>query len=221
MNPDSSPARWPVTVLDLGHLDYRVTWERQKALVAAREAGDITDTLVFVEHPAVITRGRRSRDETNLVSPGDIPVVAVERGGDVTYHGPGQLVAYPIFALREGERDAPAFIRRLESWIIASLADLGLVADRRPGYAGVWTPDSAQHAQRKLASVGIAVSAKWVTWHGVAVNVTTDLSAFSAINPCGLEASVMTSVAAELSRPVTLADVKTTLTRHLGHLGRS
>lgn len=221
MIPDPLPAARPSTVLDLGLLDYQATWERQKALVAAREAGELVDTLVLVEHPAVITRGRRSRDESNLVATGDIPVIAVERGGDVTYHGPGQLVVYPIFALREGERDAPGFIRRLEAWLIAALAELGVTAERRVGYAGVWTPVDGNNGQRKLASIGIAVTAKWVTWHGVAVNVTTDLTAFRAINPCGLDASVMTSISAELGRPVSLDVVKATLLRHVGLLGRS
>jgi lipoyl(octanoyl) transferase len=219
--PEESRTGWPSAVLDLGQLDYQATWERQKALVAAREADERVDTLVFVEHPAVITRGRRSRDESNLVATGEIPVIAVERGGDVTYHGPGQLVVYPIFALREGERDAPGFIRRLEAWLIAALAELGVTAERRAGYAGVWTPVDANGGQRKLASIGIAVTAKWVTWHGVAVNVTTDLAAFRAINPCGLDASVMTSIAAERDRPVTLAAVKAALLGHLDLLGRS
>lgn len=221
MIPDPSATGWPSAILDLGLLDYQATWDHQKALVAAREADERVDTLVFVEHPAVITRGRRSRDESNLVAPGDIPIIAVERGGDVTYHGPGQLVVYPIFALREGERDAPGFIRRLEAWLIASLGELGVTAERRVGYAGVWTPEDASGGQRKLASIGIAVTAKWVTWHGVAVNVTTDLAAFRAINPCGLDASVMTSVSAELDRTVSLAEVKAALRRHIGVLGRS
>ena len=180
----------PCRILDLGRLDYLATHAQQKALVEARAAGTIPDTLILVEHDAVITRGRKSRDDTNLRDVGETPVIAVERGGDVTWHGPGQLVAYPIFALAEGERDAPGFIRRLEQWLITALATLGVEgAQRRSGYAGVWV------GERKLASIGIAVTSTWITWHGVALNVNPDLREFARIAPCGLNADVMTSVA--------------------------
>jgi lipoyl(octanoyl) transferase len=201
------------TLLDLGHADYAATWQRQLELVAARQRGEIPDTLVFVEHPHVITLGRAQKAQANVLVAGDVPVVEVERGGDVTYHGPGQLVAYPILQLAEGpERDLHRYLRALEQAMIDALDDVGLEgADRRPGATGVWTAD----ALRKLASIGIACR-KWVTFHGLALNVSTDLSYFTRIKPCGFDSAVMTSIAAELGRPVTLAEVKPALARRLG-----
>ncbi len=171
-----------------GREAYPVTWEHQRRLVSARTAGESIDTVVFVEHDEVITRGRKSRDLANVLDAGSIPVLEVERGGDVTWHGPGQLVAYPIFALGPDERDAPAFIRRLEGWIIGALAPFGVSGERRHGYSGVWV------GGRKLASVGIGVSARWITWHGVSINVAPSLDGYRRINPCGLDADVMTSL---------------------------
>jgi len=142
----------------------------------------------------------------------DIPVFAIERGGDVTYHGPGQLVAYPVFLLRESERDLHRYLRGLEETVLRTLADFHLAGTRRPGLTGVWTTDET--GPRKLASIGVAVR-KWVTLHGLALNVTTDLSRFAAIHPCGLDASVMTSMARELGHPVDFAEVKTALASHV------
>jgi lipoate-protein ligase B len=141
-------------------------------------------------------------------------VFEIERGGDVTYHGPGQLVGYPILLLRQHERDLHRYLRNLEEAMIRALAELGLPAGRQPGWTGVWTEAAPA---RKLGSIGVAVK-KWVTLHGFALNVSTDLGKFAAINPCGLEASVMTSVAASLGRAVTLAEVSGPLVRHLGAL---
>jgi lipoyl(octanoyl) transferase len=160
----------------------------------------------------VITQGRSAKT-SNILDPGQTPVIAIERGGDVTYHGPGQLVAYPILLLRETERDLHRFLRHLEEAIIRTLADFGISSLRRPGKTGVWTADTEEG--RKLASIGVAVR-KWVTLHGLALNVTTDLSRFAAINPCGFDASVMTSMAQELGKPVDFATVKAALTSHLG-----
>jgi len=179
--------------------------------VAARQAGTIPDTLILVEHPDTITLGRSARPD-NIVDAGDIPVFAIERGGDVTYHGPGQLVAYPIFHLRESERDLHRYLRGLEETVMRTLADFGVVGTRRPGLTGVWTDDDG--SPRKLASIGVAVR-KWVTLHGVALNVNTDLARFGAIHPCGFDASVMTSMARELGQTVTFAGVKSALTKHL------
>ena len=200
-------------IRDLGLVDYEEAHAAMRRLVAERTAGAIGDTLLLLEHPHVYTRGRRSRDASNLLAPGDVPVVAVERGGDVTYHGPGQLVAYPIVQLAEGRRDAPAFIRRLEGWIIAALATLGVPdAARRGGYAGVWCRG------QKVASVGVAVTAAWVTWHGIALNVSTDLDYFARINPCGMSASVMTSATALAGRPVGVEEAKAALRDAVGLL---
>ena len=184
----------------------------QQELVSARQRNTIADTLVLVEHPDVITLGRSAKT-SNILDPGAMPVVPIERGGDVTYHGPGQLVAYPILLLREDERDLHRFLRNLEEAIIRTVAEFGILASRRPGKTGVWTADSADG--RKLASIGVAVR-KWVTLHGLALNVSTDLARFAAINPCGFDATVMTSMTRELRCPVALAPVKALLTGHLG-----
>jgi lipoyl(octanoyl) transferase len=203
------------SLLDLGTLGYEEAYARQLELVAARQRGEGADTLILVEHPPVITLGRRRTSRDNVVNAGPVPVVEIERGGDVTYHGPGQLVGYPIVLLGGAERDLHRFLRLLEEGIIGALADLGLPAGRREGATGVWI-DGA----RKIASIGLACR-RWVMFHGLALNVSTDLTAFTRINPCGFEAGVMTSVARELGRDVTLADVKPALALRLGEaLGR-
>ncbi len=171
-----------------------------------RTAGRVGDTLILVEHDHVFTRGRKSRDLANILDARDVPVVAVERGGDVTYHGPGQLVAYPVVMLPEDARDAPKFIRRLEGWIIAAMAELDIAdGKRRPPLSGVWC------RKKKVASVGVAVTAKWVTWHGIALNVCTDLNYFQRINPCGLESQVMSSLSALTGRYISVADARAAL----------
>jgi lipoate-protein ligase B len=199
-------------VLDLGaQVDYREVWQRQLALVEDRKTGGV-DTLILVEHPHVFTLGRRRESHQNVLAPGDVPVIEIERGGDVTYHGPGQLVAYPIVLLEDGERDLHKFLRNLEEAVIQTCARVGLVADREPGKTGVWT--STELGRKKLCSMGIACR-KWVTFHGLALNVTTDLSYFRRINPCGFEASVMSSLAT-LVPEVDSAAVKAALIEELG-----
>jgi lipoate-protein ligase B len=193
----------PFRVLDLGLREFAEVWKQQLELLGARQRDEIDDTLVLVEHPHVITLGRGAKRE-NLLHPADTPVFEIERGGDITYHGPGQLVGYPIFKLREAERDLHLYMRRLEETIIRTLAALGLPAGRRSGWTGVWT---VPEPQQKLASIGVAVK-KWVTMHGFALNVATDLARFTAINPCGLDAAVMTSASACLGRAVTLEECK-------------
>jgi lipoate-protein ligase B len=190
-------------LIDLGTREFGEVWTRQRELVGARQRDEIPDTLVFVEHPHVITAGRRAHAE-NLLAVAETPLFEIERGGDVTYHGPGQLVGYPIFLLRDGERDLHRYLRNLEEALIRALARWQLPAGRKPDWTGVWTADQA----RKLASIGIAVK-RWVTMHGFALNVSTDLARFAAINPCGLDATVMASMASELARPLDMAEVKT------------
>jgi lipoyl(octanoyl) transferase len=208
---------YPARLLDLGGRPYDEALRLQQGLVADRQAGAIPDTLVLVEHPHVITLGRAAKPE-NVLAPGDTPVIPVERGGDVTYHGPGQIVAYPIFQLREDERDLHAFLRGLEEAILRTVDEAGIAATRVPGKTGVWT---ATEPPRKLASIGIAVK-KWVCMHGLALNVNTDLARFAAINPCGMAATVMTSMARERGQACDLAAVKAALAGHLGRvLGRA
>jgi len=207
----------PWRVVDLGHAPYRDAWARQLALVESRQRDEAPDTLLVVEHPHVFTLGRRREAAANVLAPGGVEVIEIERGGDVTYHGPGQLVAYPIVLLGEGERDLHRYLRNLEEGVIATCARFGLAADREPGKTGVWC--GPPERRRKLCSLGIACR-KWVTFHGLALNVTTDLSYFQRINPCGFESSVMTSLAEQLGG-ASLADAKAVLVEELGRaLGR-
>ena len=178
--------------LPLGRREYREVWSLQKKLVDARHQGSLPDLVITVEHPHVITMGR-STDSANVLSQTSpdlgaaVPVVEVERGGDVTYHGPGQLVAYFLFDLEERGRDLHRFLRDLEEVQIRMLAETGLEGVRVAGKTGVWVGD------RKVGSLGLAVR-HWVTYHGFALNVSTDLRYFSLINPCGFRPDTMTSV---------------------------
>ena len=216
---------YPWRVVDLGVAPYRAVWDRQLAMVEARKGGQGDDALLLVEHPHVITLGRSRAAEANVLAAGDVEVVAVERGGDVTYHGPGQIVAYPIVALREGidgdargERDLHRYLRALEDAVIATIGRFGLRGDREPGKTGVWLDDAAGR-RKKICSMGIACR-RWVMFHGLALNVTTDLSYFSRINPCGFDAMVMTSMAHELGTAIDMNDVKRVLTEELGRVLR-
>jgi lipoate-protein ligase B len=173
----------------LGRVSYRGCLEQMRALVDARAKGAIRDTLLLVEHDAVFTAGRRDAAE-DLVDT-SIEVVQIERGGRITYHGPGQLVAYPIVALEGARRDLHAWLRLLEDVIIDTLSRWTLVGRRDPKGTGVFVED------RKIASIGIAVR-RWISFHGLALNVTTDLDAFTAIRPCGFDSDVMTSLEREL-----------------------
>jgi lipoate-protein ligase B len=197
----------PARIVDLGTRDYAEAWRVQQELVAARQRDEVPDTLVLAEHPHVLTMGRGAHRE-NLRTSVDMPVFEVERGGDVTYHGPGQLCGYPILQLREDERDVHLYLRRIEEALIRTLADFAINAGRCPGFTGVWV------GSHKLASLGVAVR-RWVTSHGFALNVCTDLDRFSTINPCGLPASAMSSMTRILGRPVAVAEVRAPLLRHL------
>jgi lipoyl(octanoyl) transferase len=198
------------SVRDFGLTPYEAVWAEQAHRVAQRLAGEIGDTLMLGEHPPVITLGRNTHAE-NLLNP-TIPVVTIERGGDVTFHGPGQLIAYPIFLLPEGRRDLHRFLRDLEEVIILTMADFGLQGQRNPGWTGVWVKDSEFGELRKLASIGVAVR-KWCTYHGLALNVNPNLSHFAQINPCGLQSETMTSLQAQLGEPVSIDKVKVAMTK--------
>jgi lipoyl(octanoyl) transferase len=202
----------PWRVVDLGAAPYREVWARQLELVARRQRGEAADTLLLVEHPHVFTLGRRRDAATNVLAPGDVEVIEIERGGDVTYHGPGQIVAYPIVLLGDGERDLHRYLRNLEEAVIATCARFGLAADREPGKTGVWCGPAER--RRKLCSMGIACR-RWVTFHGLALNVTTDLSYFGRINPCGFESSVMSSMAEQLGA-ADPAEIRRVLAAELG-----
>jgi lipoate-protein ligase B len=198
-------------IVDLGVREFGEVWNLQLETVAARQRNEVPDTLLLVEHPHVITLGRGAHRENVLRADG-IPVFAIERGGDVTYHGPGQLVGYPILAFKDDERDLHLYMRRIEELLIRVSSDFGVSAGRRAGATGVWTEGESQ---RKLASIGVAVK-KWVTMHGFALNVATDLSRFSVINPCGFEARVMTSLSNETGQPVEMDAVKRRVVQYVG-----
>ncbi len=192
-------------VLDLGLRDYAEVWRLQKELVAQRQAGLIPDTLIIVEHPAVFTVGRAA--SYNSAEIAGIPCVTVERGGDITFHGPGQLIGYPILDLKNRGRDVHRFLRDLEEVLIRTARDFSLEARRRPGLTGVWV------GPKKIASIGIALS-HWVSYHGFALNVSVDLSYFHMIRPCGLDGDVMTSLSELLGREISIAEVKPLLLEH-------
>ena len=182
-------------VRHLGLVPYAEALELQRSLADDRIAGRIPDTLLLLEHPPVITLGRGTKDASLPIDPAalkrrGIDVYEIERGGDVTYHGPGQLVGYPIIDLQQHKPDLHWYLRQLEATLIGALARFAIAAERREGYTGVWT------SGRKIASIGIHVR-QWVTWHGFALNVTTDLSPFELIVPCGIQGVEMTSVANE------------------------
>ena len=173
-----------------GRVPYEIALAWQEALVARRLDGG-PDVLLVLEHPPVYTLGRGADARfLGAAAEGDIPVVRVGRGGQVTYHGPGQLVGYPILGLCDLRPDVRWYVRGLEEVLIGALADLGIAATRRPGLTGVWV------GLRKIGSIGVAIR-RWVTWHGFALNVTPDVSGFAAITPCGIDGVVMTSVARE------------------------
>jgi lipoyl(octanoyl) transferase len=184
-------------VADLGPRPYEDVLELLRRLCRRRMAGEQQDDLLLlVEHEPVVTLGRGTRAGSVRLTPEDfsargVTLVEVERGGDATFHGPGQLVGYPVLDLREHREDLHWYLRQLEAVLIAALAELGIPAERNPGLTGVWTRG------RKIASIGIHVK-QWVTFHGFALNVTTDLRGFDLIVPCGIDGVVMTSVAAEL-----------------------
>jgi lipoate-protein ligase B len=188
----------PAWRVDLGRISYEEAWDLQKRLVERRARAEIPDVLLLLEHDPVVTLGRSVRGQRPALA--GVPSFEVERGGDLTYHGPGQLVGYPILRLEEGRRDLHRYLRDLEEALLRSLARFGIAGERRDGYTGVWSDG------RKLASIGVAVR-RWVTYHGFALNVSTDLSAFRLLNPCGLPGEVMTSMAELLGRPISLAAV--------------
>ncbi|HNM86703.1 MAG: lipoyl(octanoyl) transferase LipB [Mycobacterium sp.] len=192
----------PIDVQRLGLVDYRAAWDRQRELAEARLAGG-PDTLLLLEHPPVYTAGRRTEAHER---PADgVPVVDTDRGGKITWHGPGQLVGYPIIRLAE-PLDVVNFVRRLEESLISVCAGLGLRTGRVDGRSGVWLPADDSRPERKVAAIGIRV-ARGITLHGFALNCDCDLSAFGGIVPCGITDAGVTSLTAELGRHVGVDDV--------------
>lgn len=186
-------------ILDWGRRPYAECWREQKALAAERAAGRAADSLIFVEHEPVYTAGTSAREKRH--NPLPHPLYTVERGGDITYHGPGQLVGYPIVHLKERGLLIGPFLRLIESALIDSVAAYGLEGRRVEGKTGVWVGD------KKIASIGVAVRG-WVSYHGFALNADCDLAPFTAIRPCGFDAEVMSSVSALTGRRVGVEDLK-------------
>lgn len=177
-----------------GHVPYATGLALQEALLAARIRGEVEDTVLLLEHAETITVGRTRGADANVLDAGDVPVVPVSRGGDVTWHGPGQLVAYPIVKLEGRRADLHLHLRSLEQAVIDLLSDLGLRGLRDDRNTGVWLEKPPHPQPLKVCSVGIACR-KWVTWHGLALNVDVDLAAFGRIHPCGFDAGIMTTLA--------------------------
>jgi lipoate-protein ligase B len=193
---------------DLGRVPYPVAHALQRELVDARARGEAPDTILLCTHDPVYTVGRRRDAAHNVLAPGDVPVVEVERGGDVTWHGPGQLVAYPILQLDGAGRDLHAHLHALEDVLIRTCAAFGLDAGRDARNTGCWV------GGRKLGSVGIACR-RWVTWHGLSLNVDCDLEAFRRIHPCGMDAEVVTTMSVAAARALSVDEVRPVLAASL------
>ena len=192
----------------LGKLPYREAWAIQRQTQEAVIAEEAESTFLVVEHPPVYTLGRRRLAESNLIDVGDVEVVEVERGGDVTFHGPGQLVVYPILRLTNDWQDLHRVLRGLEDAAIRTCEDFGLSAGRDERNTGAWVN------QRKICAIGIGCR-KWVTWHGMALNVSTDLNYFKRIHPCGMDADLVTSMERELDETPPWNLIQTKLLLHL------
>ena len=191
---------------DLGRTDYKTAWDLQKKLVELRRKDEIPDVLLFTEHNPVITMGRAGSTGNLLCSPEElktrnVELYEIERGGDVTFHGPGQLVIYPILDLNDHGRDLHRYLRNLEKTIIRVLKEYNIEAVTKEGLTGVWANDY------KLAAIGVAVS-RWITYHGAALNVNTDLDYFKLITPCGITEYPVGSMGSALGEEIDINDVK-------------
>jgi lipoyl(octanoyl) transferase len=213
-----------IHVLHLGRVPYQTALELQRTLSNLRKAGRIENTLLLLEHPPVITLGRNARLDNVLASPEflaqrGVELHEIDRGGDVTFHGPGQLVAYPIFDLRSFEPRVGAveFVRRLEEVLIRTCGDFGIGAQRIKGMTGVWTYALRNKPEAKIAAIGVHIS-RAVTTHGFALNVATDLDQFTLIVPCGLVGKPVTSMERELQKPSNMDDVATAASRNFGRV---
>jgi lipoyl(octanoyl) transferase len=207
-------------IVDLGLMGYAEAWALQKRVAAARKAGAIEDVLLLCEHPHVITQGRSGKRENLLASEQVLKQKGVEfhatdRGGDITYHGPGQIVGYPILNLGAIRRDVVWYVRMLEEAMIRATAHFGITAERVAGKTGIWVGDSG--AEEKLAAIGVHIS-RWVTSHGFAYNVSTDLRYFDLIVPCGIADRKPTSLEKLLGRRVETKNVAPRIAEHFGEV---
>ncbi|GAA1812696.1 lipoyl(octanoyl) transferase LipB [Luedemannella flava] len=209
----------PLAVIRPGVVDYATAWQDQRDLHAAVVAEERPDTVVLLEHPSVYTAGRLTQPFDRPLD--GTPVVDIDRGGKITWHGPGQLVGYPILTLPEKRLGKPynvvGYVRRVEQLLIDVCAEFGLATGRVDGRSGVWLPADDRGPERKIAAIGIRV-ARGVTMHGFALNCDCDLRAFDAIVPCGIRDAGVTSLSAELGRRVTVAEAMPVVERHLDTL---
>ncbi|MEW1586314.1 lipoyl(octanoyl) transferase LipB [Micromonospora vinacea] len=203
-----------LTAVRAGLLDYQAAWDEQRRLHESVVAGERGDTVLLLEHPSVYTAGKRTEPWDRPMD--GTPVVDVDRGGKITWHGPGQLVGYPILRLPDPV-DVVAYVRRTEELLIDVCAEFGLTAGRVEGRSGVWVPEDDRGPARKVAAIGIRV-ARGVTLHGFSINCDCDLTYFDRIVPCGIRDAGVTSLTAELGRPVTVADVLPVVERRLSTL---
>jgi lipoyl(octanoyl) transferase len=210
-------------VVDLGLVEYGAACKLQRRLVAARKAGAAPDVLLLCEHPHVITLGRNGklgnlRASDQVLRQTGVSFFEADRGGDITYHGPGQLVGYPILNLAEIRRDVAWYMRSLEEAMIRATAEFGIASRRVAGRTGVWVDSpTGQHGEEKLAAIGVHLS-RWVTSHGFAYNVSTDLRYFDLIVPCGIEDKRATSLEKILGRSVKMEEVSPRIAAHVGEL---
>lgn len=217
--PAPTPAMRPLAVRRLGLMSYDEALVLQRALVEERRGDHIPDTLLLLQHPHVLTLGvKRGGGRDNILATPDrlaalgVTVSEAGRGGDVTYHGPGQIVGYPIISLRPDRQDVHRYVRDLEEVLIRVCADYGLAAQRLPAMTGAWVPHPARGLE-KIAAIGVRI-ARWITSHGFAFNVNTDLGYFDLIVPCGIRDRGVTSLADLLGRPVEMAEVEDRLIAH-------
>ncbi len=217
LTSEVASAAAPLELIEPGTVDYHEAWRWQQRLHAQRRAGARGDTVLLLEHPSVYTAGKRTSSQDR---PRDgSPVVEVNRGGKITWHGPGQLVGYPIMELPQ-PLDVLAYVWRMEQLLIDACAQLGLTTTRIEGRTGVWVSADARGPARKVAAIGVRVSFR-ITLHGFALNCNPDLSAFDTIVPCGLTDAAVTSLSAELGKTVTVADALPAIRPRLGGLQRS
>jgi len=198
-----------LTYCDLGFIDYKEAWDLQHEIHTKRVAGEVEDTFFLLEHPNTYTLGKTAHKENlkgseEYLKVNNISVYDIDRGGDITYHGPGQIVGYPIIDLNNWSKDTHKYLRALEEVIIKTCSEYGLNCERNPKHTGVWIGD------KKIAAIGIKVS-RWITMHGFAFNVNTDLNLFNGIIPCGIQDKSVTSLSKELKSEISIQEVKNIL----------
>jgi lipoyl(octanoyl) transferase len=205
-----------LTYCNLGFIDYKEAWDHQQVIHSKRISGEVEDTFFLLEHPNTYTLGKTAHKENlkgseDYLKVNNISVYNIDRGGDITYHGPGQIVGYPIIDLNNWFKDTHKYLRALEEVIIKTCKDYSLNCERNPKHTGVWIGD------RKIAAIGIKVS-RWITMHGFAFNVNTNLDLFNGIIPCGIQDKSVTSLSKEMGKEISIQEVKDKLLKHFSYV---